>query len=112
MKLNRNQKSRLPQITGHRGAPSILLCVSVASVRNVPPRPRSFSIPCVISPMASRLRGSRFPLAQAGFSPLFPVIQHLAFAASVALHSAFRIQHWRRSALALQRQEGLTDDRF
>jgi len=29
--------------------------------------------------MASRLRGSRFPLAQAGFSPLFPVIQHLAF---------------------------------
>ena len=39
-------------------------------------------------------------------------IQHLAFAASAALHSAFRIQHWRRSALALQRQEGLTDDRF
>jgi hypothetical protein len=29
--------------------------------------------------MASRLRGSRFPLAQAGFSPLFPIIQHLAF---------------------------------
>ena len=39
----------------------------------------AFSIPCVISPMASRLRGSRFPLAQAGFSPLFPIIQHLAF---------------------------------
>ena len=39
--------------------------------------------------MASRLRGSRFPLAQAGFSPLFPVIQHLAFAASAALHVAF-----------------------
>ncbi len=83
MKLNRNQKSRLPQITGHRGAPSILLCVSVASVRNVPPRPRSFSI------------GAEAP-------PPSPFIQH----------SAFRIQHWRRSALALQRQEGLTDDRF
>ena len=85
MKLNRNQKSRLPQITGHRGAPSILLCVSVASLwplcETFLPVPvhSAFSIPCVISPMASRLRGSRFPLAQAGFSPLFPIIQHSEF---------------------------------